>query len=174
MGFIKKSGDQLKIWKKKFKAKFKYRKVASSRLSRLVAHFQTVYEGEFWCLCTVTFGKYGPKLNSRPVYCSRLYGSETRNFTWFYPRVFNWPKSSGLLWLNDLYYFFFHISRSLYWQKILKIGFPKKCSLRCLWLWLAFAMHFNLSNRCPPTLCQVLSPSSMHQSCQSGEAQLFG
>ena len=51
-----------------------YRKVASSRLSRLVAHFQTVYEEEFWCLCTVTFGRNGPKLNSRLVYCSRLDG----------------------------------------------------------------------------------------------------
>jgi hypothetical protein len=32
--------------------------------------FQTVYEGEIWCLCTVTFGS---KLNSRPVYCLQLY-----------------------------------------------------------------------------------------------------
>ena len=52
-----------------------YRKVASSRLSWLVAHFQTVYEGEFLCLCTVTFGQKGPKLNSRPVYWLQLYGS---------------------------------------------------------------------------------------------------
>ena len=29
----------------------KYRKVASSRLSLLVAHLQTVYEGEIWYLC---------------------------------------------------------------------------------------------------------------------------
>ena len=41
----------------------------SSRLSWLVAHFQTVYEGESWCLCIVTFGQNGPTLNSRPVYC---------------------------------------------------------------------------------------------------------
>ena len=27
------------------------------------------------CLCTVTFGQKSSKLNSRPVYCSRLYGS---------------------------------------------------------------------------------------------------
>ena len=52
-----------------------YHEVASSRLSWLVAHFQAVYKGEFWCLCTVTFGQNGPKLNSRPVYCSRLYVS---------------------------------------------------------------------------------------------------
>ena len=32
------------------------------------------YEGEIWCLCTVTFGQKVSKLNSRPVYCSRLYG----------------------------------------------------------------------------------------------------
>jgi hypothetical protein len=39
------------------------------------SHFQTVYEGEFWCLCTVTLEQNGPKLNSRPVYySSRLYG----------------------------------------------------------------------------------------------------
>ena len=36
-------------------------------------HCNTVYEGEIWCLCTVTFGQKGSKLNSKPVYCSRLY-----------------------------------------------------------------------------------------------------
>ena len=61
------------IWSKSPNSK--YRKVASSRLSRLLAHFQTVYKGEFWCLCTVTFGRNGPKMNSRPVYCSRLYST---------------------------------------------------------------------------------------------------
>ena len=35
-------------------------------------HFQTVYEGEIWCLCTVTFGQKSSKLNSRPVYCSNF------------------------------------------------------------------------------------------------------
>ena len=54
-------------------------KVGSSKLSWLVPHFQkdfqTVYEGEIRCLCTVTFGPKGPELNSRPVYCSRLYGN---------------------------------------------------------------------------------------------------
>ena len=53
-------------------------KVASSRLSRLNSStfkdFQTVYEGEIWCLCTVNFGPKSSKLNSRPVYCSGLYG----------------------------------------------------------------------------------------------------
>ena len=37
-------------------------------------HFQTVYKRQIWCLCTVTFGKTSSKLNSRPVYCSQLYG----------------------------------------------------------------------------------------------------
>ena len=35
---------------------------------------QTVYEGEIWCLCTVTCGQKSSKLNSIPVYCSQLYG----------------------------------------------------------------------------------------------------
>ena len=35
-------------------------------------HFQTAYEGEI--LCFVTFGPKSSKLNSRPVYCLRLYG----------------------------------------------------------------------------------------------------
>ena len=64
--FTKKSPKRLDNWKKR------YRKVASSGLSWLVAHFQTVYEGEFWCLCTVTFGQNGPKLNRRPVDCSYI------------------------------------------------------------------------------------------------------
>ena len=34
-------------------------------------YFQTVYEGEIWCLCTVTFDPKGPNLNSRPVYTAR-------------------------------------------------------------------------------------------------------
>ena len=48
-----------------------YRKVASSST---FFDFQKAYEGEIWCLCTVTFDQKVPKLNSRPVYCSRLYG----------------------------------------------------------------------------------------------------
>jgi hypothetical protein len=54
-----------------------YLKITSSSLSRLVAHFkdfQMVYEEEIWCLCTVTFGQKNSKFNSRPVYCSQLYG----------------------------------------------------------------------------------------------------
>ena len=51
-----------------------YRKVASSSLSWLVAHFQKAYEGVIWWLCTVNFGQKVPQLNSRPVYCSPLYG----------------------------------------------------------------------------------------------------
>ena len=49
----------------------KYRKVASSRLSLLVAHlqiFRLFMKGKF-----DTYVK-SSKLNSRPVYCSRLYG----------------------------------------------------------------------------------------------------
>ena len=41
---------------KYFLKKIVYHKVASSGLSRLIAqpHFQNVYEGKIWCLCTVT------------------------------------------------------------------------------------------------------------------------
>ena len=34
--------------------------------------FQTVYEGEIWYLCNVTFGQKSSKLNSRLVYYSQL------------------------------------------------------------------------------------------------------
>ena len=36
--------------------------------------FQTVCEGEIWCLCTVTFDQKNSKLYGRAVYCSQLYG----------------------------------------------------------------------------------------------------
>ena len=36
--------------------------------------FQTVYDGKIGCLCTVTFGQKSSKLNSKPVYCSQLFG----------------------------------------------------------------------------------------------------
>ena len=36
---------------------------------------KTIFEGEIWCLCTVTFGPKSSKLNFRAVYCSQLYGS---------------------------------------------------------------------------------------------------
>ena len=50
-----------------------YRKVASSRLSQLVAHFWI-----FRLFMKEKFYAFGPKslkLNSRPVYCSRLYSN---------------------------------------------------------------------------------------------------
>ena len=53
---------------------YAYRKVvyvASSKLSWF-KNFQTVCEGEIWCLCTMTFGQKSLKLNSRPVYCHNL------------------------------------------------------------------------------------------------------
>ena len=52
-----------------------YRKVASSRLSRLVARsviFRLFMKGNFDAY--VQNGQNGQKLNNRPVYCSRLYG----------------------------------------------------------------------------------------------------
>ena len=55
-----------------------YRKVASSRLSRLVAHsriFSLFMKGDIWCLCTVTFSQKSSKLNSRTVNYSRHYSS---------------------------------------------------------------------------------------------------
>ena len=55
-----------------------YRKVASSRLSWLVAHpsiFRMFIMGEIWCSCTYCdlWSKFS-KLNSRPINCSQLYG----------------------------------------------------------------------------------------------------
>ena len=57
---------------------YKYHKVARSTLSKLVAHlriFRLLMKGKFdaYVLC-VTFGQKSSKLNSRPVYCSQLYG----------------------------------------------------------------------------------------------------
>ena len=49
--------------------------VVNCLVSRTPKHFQTVYEGEIWCLCTVPFDPKSSKLNSRPVYCLQLYGS---------------------------------------------------------------------------------------------------
>ena len=61
----------------------KYNKDRSSRLSSLVAHqvvFRRLMKRNFdaYILC-LTFGQKVPKLNSRPVYCSRLYGNYTAN-----------------------------------------------------------------------------------------------
>ena len=36
-------------------------------VSSMCLDFQKSYEGEIWCLCTVTFSPKVPKLNSRPV-----------------------------------------------------------------------------------------------------------
>ena len=58
-----------------------YRKVASSKLSRLVAHpstFRMFRKGKFDAYCDLKFSK----LNSRLVYCSRLYGT------------YSWPKTT--------------------------------------------------------------------------------
>ena len=54
-----------------------YRKVVSSRLSRLVAHsriFRLFMKGKFDTYVLWPLAKKSSKLNSRPVYCSRLYG----------------------------------------------------------------------------------------------------
>ena len=63
-----------------------YHKIASSRLSRFVAHswIFRLYEVEIWCLCTVTFGQKSLKLNSRPFYCSQLYitSNQTNKMKW--------------------------------------------------------------------------------------------
>jgi hypothetical protein len=54
-------------------------------------YFQNVYEGEIWCLCTVTFGPKSPKLNSRSVYCLRLY-SIWKSITFW---IFIWKSIFG-------------------------------------------------------------------------------
>ena len=59
--------------------------------------FQTSYEGEFRCLYTVTFGKNCSKLNSRPVYCSRLYGNYLLLHTSFVTK--NQATKTGVYWL---------------------------------------------------------------------------
>ena len=51
-------------------------------VSSTFSDFQKAYEREIWCLCTVTFGQKVPKLNSRPVYCSRLYGMQDLKIKW--------------------------------------------------------------------------------------------
>ena len=42
--------------------------------------FQKAYKGEMWCLCTMIFGQKFSKLNSRPVYYTRLYGIQKTLF----------------------------------------------------------------------------------------------
>ena len=76
-----------------------YGKVASRSMSQLVAHpwvFRLHYEGEIWCLCTA--GK-GPKINSRPVYCSHLY-SRLQNRSRFYKMN---PKWNTQFWFTVSY-----------------------------------------------------------------------
>ena len=54
-----------------------YRKVASNSMSRLVAHlmiFRRLMKRKFDAYVVWPLAKKVPKLNSRPVYCSRLYG----------------------------------------------------------------------------------------------------
>ena len=73
-----------------------YRKVASSRLSRTFKDFQNVYEGKIWCLCTVTFDQKISKLNSRSVYCSRLY-SMSDNLFWGAEKMFFFTSENHFL-----------------------------------------------------------------------------
>ena len=44
-------------------------------VSSTFKEFQTVCEGEIWCLCVVIFDQKNSKLNSGPVYCFWLYGT---------------------------------------------------------------------------------------------------
>ena len=65
----------------------------------MFSDFQKAYEGEIWCLCTVTFGQKNSKLNGRPVYCSWLYGSlkscaKTKFFTEYYDEFSGYSKKS--------------------------------------------------------------------------------
>ena len=46
----------------------------TKKVSSTFQDFQTAYEGEIWCLRTMTYGQKSSKLNSRPIYCSQLYG----------------------------------------------------------------------------------------------------
>ena len=61
-------------------------------------HFQNIFEGEIWCLCTLTFGQTFPKLNSRLVYCWRLYGIFTSKSL-----QIEVHSTNLLLWLIDLW-----------------------------------------------------------------------
>ena len=62
--------ESLQLFEKKIVNTVKSRAVVSSTFKG----FQTVYEGKIWSICTVTFGQKSSKLNSRPIYCSRLDG----------------------------------------------------------------------------------------------------
>ena len=88
--------------------KFEYRKVASSRLSWLVAHSR-IFRLFIWSLCNVTFGQRSSKLNSRPVYCSQLYGKlftvmggnfkfqvQDRDLEYFFLEIWRFKKQIAL------------------------------------------------------------------------------
>ena len=65
--------------------RLKYYKVVSWSTSWLVAHpsiFKLFMTGKFDALCILTFDQKGPKLNSRPVYCSRFMVYETIENGW--------------------------------------------------------------------------------------------
>ena len=70
-------------------------------MSWLVAHsriFKLFMKGKFdaYVQCTaVTFGQTSPKLNSRPVYCSRLYGTEMADSPKMWPILQNWQEESA-------------------------------------------------------------------------------
>ena len=75
--------------------------------------FQTLYEGEIWFLCTVTFVQKSSKLNNRRVYCLQLYSNPNEQF-WknkvLPPYLFMrfWTRNSviklNLLTPQDLYW----------------------------------------------------------------------
>ena len=47
-------------------------------------------------LCFVTFGQNGPKLNSKPVYCSQLYGMLLKKEGWYGILILEKQKYSTL------------------------------------------------------------------------------
>ena len=72
------------FWKKHYCSKsqsqnLKKMVTVKSRESAYLS-FQKAYKGEMWCLCTMIFGQKVSKLNSRPVYCTRLYGIQKTLF----------------------------------------------------------------------------------------------
>ena len=68
--FIKEVGKLISDKTKERRSTVKLQAVDCPRIFRLFM------KGKFdTYLCTVTFGSKSPKLNSRPVYCSRIYGT---------------------------------------------------------------------------------------------------
>ena len=75
---------------RKISSHCKYRKVANTRLSWLVAHlriFILFLKGEIWQLWTVIFGQKISKLNSRLVYYSQLSVFECVNAITAFPFI---------------------------------------------------------------------------------------